>query len=173
MLQPRMGYIANMFCRHDETQTSSYYNWQGAETALVADAGSVAVITGVDGDTTKVKAMEACSEEPFGLIMQEVRKNYDHAYMPWGYIKPHDLGTQMTFVGGPCGVAHLGIHDTNVYDASASGITAGEKLYATASGTLTNASGTGYCATQIAVAMNTLTAAQMTSGRLLRIKLLI
>jgi hypothetical protein len=161
-----------MFCQHDSTQTSTYYNWQGAETALVADGGSVAVISGCDGETTVVARMTACTDVPFGLFMQEVRKAYDHAYVPWGMIKPHDMGTQMTFIGGPVAVAHLGIHDTNVYDAT-NAITAGDSLYPTASGTLSSASGTDSCATAIAVAMNSLTAAELATGRLLRIKLLI
>jgi hypothetical protein len=173
MLQPRSGYNANMFCRHDETQTSTYYNWRGEETALVAEAGNVAVITGCDGETTKVKRMAACTEKPFGLLMQDVRKAYDHAYMPWGYIKPFDLSSQLAFIGGPIAVAHLGVHDTTAYDGQMSGVTAGSLLYPTASGTLTTASGSNNCATAIAVAMNTLTQAQVEMGRMLRIKLLI
>ena len=173
MLLPRSGYNANMFCRHDETQTSSYYNWSGAETLLVADAGSVAVISGCDGETTVVKRMTADTQQPFGLLMQEVRKQYDNAYVKWGYILPSDLGTEMTFVGGPVAVAHLGVHDTNVYTATAGAITAGDPLYPTASGTLSPEAGSNYCDTAIAVAMNSLTEAQLTQGRLLRIKLLI
>ena len=172
MLNPRSGYNADMFCQHDSTQTSTYYNWLGVETALIADAGSVAVITGCDGETTVVKRMEACGEIPFGLLMQEIRKAYDHAYMPWGMIKPHDMGTQMTFAGGPVAVAHLGIHDTNVYDATTA-ISAGDRLYPTASGTLTSVSGSDNCGTFIAIAMNSLTTAELATGRLLRIKLLI
>jgi hypothetical protein len=172
MLNPRSGYNANMFCQHDSSQTSTYYNWRGEETALVADGGSVAVVTGCDGETTIIKRMTSCDEEPFGLLMQEVRKPYDHAYIPWGMIQPNDVGTQMTFIGGPVAVAHMGIHDTNVYDASAA-INAGDRLYPTASGTLTSVSGTGFCGKHIAVAMNTLSTAELATGRLLRIKLLI
>jgi hypothetical protein len=173
MLQPRSGYNSNMFCRHDETQTSSYYNWRGEETNMAADAGNVAVITGCDGETTVIKRMTACTEKPFGLIMQEVLKAYDNAYVPWGYIRPNDLGTKKTFVGGPCAVVHMGVHDTNVYTTVSGGITAGDPLYPTASGTLSKDAGSNECATAIAIAMNTLSEALMEQGRLLRIKLLV
>lgn len=173
MLQSRVGFYSDKFCRHDETQTSSYYNWRSEETMLVADAGNVAVITGCDGETTIVKRMDACTQKPFGLLMQEVRKNYDHAYVPMGYIRPQDLGTQMTFVGGPVAVVHLGIHETNVYTVAVGGITAGDALYPTASGTLSTTSGTNECATSIAVAMQDLSQKEMEYGRLLRFKLLV
>lgn len=176
MFIAREPVLENSFCKHDPTQNTP----MSASTPIVSPQGAVCTIAGCDGETTVVKKMESCDEIPFGFLMQEIRTDYNHEYIPWGGMHPRDVGTQRCFVGDPIGVAHHGIYSTNVYDTDVQ-INAGDFLYASASGTLVKSTGWGYCTTSsgwnhlnpIAVAMNTLTTARLENGRYLHIKLLI
>jgi len=112
--------------------------------------------------------------------MQEIQIQYDRRYVPMQGMMERDKGTMREFVGAPVGVAHHGIYSTNVYDRDVQ-ISAGDLLYATASGTLCKSTGAGYCTASgswnhnnpVAIAMNTLTASRMATGRYLHIKGLI
>jgi len=176
MFIAREPVLENSFCKHSAAQSTP----MNANTPIVSPQGAVATIVGCDGETAVVKKMEACTEVPFGFLMQEIRTEYNHEYLPFGAVMPRDRGTQRCFVGDPIAVAHHGIYSTNVYDADVQ-INAGDFLYASASGTLVKTTGSGYCTSSgswnhnnpIAVAMNTLTTARLTAGRYLHIKLLI
>jgi hypothetical protein len=176
MFIAREPVLENSFCKHDPTQNTP----MNASTPIVSPQGAVCTIVGCDGETAVVKKMESCDEVPFGFLMQEIRTDYNHEYIPWGGMHPRDLGTQRCFVGDPIGVAHHGIYSTNVYDTDVQ-INAGDFLYASASGTLVKSTGGGYCTVSgnwnntnpIAVAMNTLTVPRLENGRYLHIKLLI
>ena len=174
MFIAREPVLENSFCKHDPTQDTPLHS----KTPIVSPQGAVAVITGSDGETAVVKKMESCDEIPFGFLMQEIRTDYNHDYIPCGGRHPRDIGAQRCFVGDPVGVAHHGTYSTNVYDTDVQ-INAGDFLYASASGTLVKSTGWGYCGSgwnhdnPIAVAMNTLTLARLTAGRYLHIKLLI
>jgi hypothetical protein len=174
MFIAREPVLENSFCKHDPTQITP----MNADTPIVSPQGAVATIVGCDGETAVVKKMDSCSQVPFGFLMQEIRTDYNHEYIPWGGMHPRDLGTQRCFVGDPIGVAHHGVYSTNVYDTDVQ-INAGDFLYASASGTLVKSTGWGYCGSgwnnlnPIAVAMNTLTVARLENGRYLHIKLLI
>lgn len=175
MFIAREPVLENSFCKHDTTQNTPL----NSNTPIVCQQGRVAVISGNDGETTVVKGMDSCDQVPFGFLMQEVRTQYLREYIPFGGVMDRDRGTQREFVGGPIGVAHHGIYSTNVYTIQSGDISAGDNLYATASGTLTIMSGEGYCSSgwnssnPIAVAMNTLTPTRQAQGRYLHIKLLI
>ena len=170
MFIAREPVLENMFCRHDSTQSTPI---NPGVSPVVSPQGALCTIAGCDGETTIVKKMTACSQKPFGWLMQEIRTDYNHEYIPFNGMMAKDMGTQKTFVGYPIGVAHLGIYDTNVYNVESGGVTAGADLYPTASGTLSTSSGTGYCATSVAVALNSLSNAEMSAGRYLRIKCLL
>jgi len=89
-----------------------------------------------------------------------------------------DMGSKRIRIGDPVTILHLGLASTTVYDKDYA-IDAGDFLYATASGTLCVASGTGYCDSgwnnlnPVARAINALTLAQMAQGRYLHINCLI
>lgn len=175
MFVTRQDGLENSFCKHDATQTTTI----NANSPIVCQAGRIVTINGCDGETTIVKGMDDCDQVPFGFLMQEVRTQYDREYVPWGGIMARDRGTMREFVGGPVGVAHNGLYSTDVYDNDTA-ITAGDALYATASGTLCVATGLGMCAggtaasgVIVARAMNSLTTTQMGEGRYLHIKALI
>ena len=166
MFIAREPVLENSFCKHDSAQTSTL----SAASPIVCQQGCVVTIAGCDGETTVVRKMTSCDDVPFGFLMQEVRTAYDREYIPWGGIPSRDVGTQRELVGGPVGVAHLGIYSTNVYDTDVA-IHAGDFLYASASGTLVTVSGWGYCTSSgwakdnpVATAMNSLTAAQLVQG---------
>jgi len=170
----RMPGIENSFCKHDATQSTAPV----AASPIVCPQGAVVTVAGCDGETTVVKQMTSCTQVPFGFLMQEIRTEYNHEYIPHGGMKASDWGRQMTFIGAPVGVAHHGIASTNVYDTDVQ-VNAGDFLYASASGTLVVSGGWGYCDSgwnnlnPIAVAMNTLTTTRLSQGRYLHIKLLI
>jgi hypothetical protein len=175
MLIKRFPGLENSFCKHDATQSTP----PNAASPIVCEQGVVVTATDCDGETTVVKQMDSCSQVPFGLLMQHIRTEYNHEYVPQGGMMKRDLGTQTTFVGAPVAVAHHGIWSTNVYDTDVA-ISAGDFLYASASGTLVKSTGWGVCASgnwsgenPVAVALNTLTTARMALGRYLHIKLLI
>jgi hypothetical protein len=174
MFIARQPLLENSFCKHDITQNSSYVDGS----PIVCPQGAVVTVVGCDGETTVVKMMDSCDQVPFGFLMQEIRKYYDREYVPFQGRLPRHQGTQQEFIGGPVGVAHGGLWSTNVYDTDYA-ITAGDQLYASASGTLCTASGAGYCqsgvnnTTPVAIAMNTLTVARLRQGRQLHIKALI
>lgn len=170
MFIAREDVLANMFCRHDTSQSTPM---NPGVSPVVCPQGALCTIAGCDGETTIVKMMTACTDKPFGWLLQEVRTAYNNEYIPFGGMMAKDMGTQKTFVGWPIGVAHLGIYDTNVYNIETNGVTAGADLFPTASGTISTQSGTGYCAIPVAVAMNTLSNFDQAAGRYLRIKCLL
>lgn len=169
----RQMQLANGFCKHDATQTTSFK--EGSP--IVCPAGVVVTITGNDGEVAVVKKITACTQEPFGFLMNEIINQYDRYYVPWGAKLPRDVLRE--FVGSPVTVVHGGLWSTTVYDNDTQ-ITAGAKLYATASGTLCVSTGAGMCAsgtalynTPVAIAMNTLTTTRLAQGRQLHFKALI
>jgi len=175
MFVTRQDGLENSFCKHDSTQSTTL----NSNTPIVCQAGRIVAISGCDGETTVVKGMDDCDQVPFGFLMQEVRTQYHREYVPWGGVMDRDRGTMREFVGGPVGVAHNGIYSTDVYDNDTA-ITAGDILYATASGTLCISTGAGMCASgtyayshPVAIAMNSLTTTRMGEGRYLHLKSLI
>jgi hypothetical protein len=174
MFIARQPVLENSFCKHDASQVTPLV----PGSPIVCPQGAVVTIAGCDGETTVVKKMTSCDQVPFGFLMNEIRLQYDREYVPWMGRLPRHQGTQMEFVGAPVGVAHGGLWSTNVYDTDVQ-ITAGQLLYATASGTLATASGGGYCQNgrnntgAVAVAMNTLTLSRLHQGRQLHILALI
>lgn len=175
MFVTRQDGLENSFCKHDSTHTTVITTGS----PIVAQAGAVLYISGNDGETAVVRPISDCDQIPFGFLMQEVISDYDRRYVPWGGVMDRDRGTMREFVGGPVGVAHNGIYSTDVYDTDTQ-IDAGEYLYATASGTLCVADGSGMCTsgtklyeTPVGVAMNTLTTTRMGQGRYLHFKALI
>ena len=174
MFIARQPLLENSFCKHDSSQVTPYV----ANSPIVCPQGAVVCISDCDGETTVVKMMESCSDVPFGFLMNEIRLQYQREYVPWMGRLPRHQGTQMEFVGAPVGVAHGGLWSTNVYDTDTE-ITAGAKLYATASGTLCVDGGDGACpsgvnsTTPVAIAMNTLTTTRLSQGRQLHILALI
>ena len=170
----RQDVLENSFCKHDATQNTP----RNPLSPTVCPAGAIVTISNCDGETAVVKWMDSGSQVPFGFLMQEVRTQYVREYVPAQGMMERDKGTMREFVGGPVGVAHHGVYSTNVYDQDVQ-ITAGDLLYATASGTLCNSSGAGYVGSgynhnnPVAIAMNTLTMARMNQNRYLHIKALI
>jgi hypothetical protein len=157
---PREPVLQDQFCLHDSTGSA-------------AAAGDVVYLS---GDQTVVP-VSGSGNEPFGFLLQTVKA--EMTGLPAGYRMASDLGSSDAFIGDPVGVAHLGIYDTTTYvlDANKTTFTAGEKLYADittahlVNGTTGTVAGVGSPA--IAIAMNSLSAAAVTAGSLLRVKLLI
>jgi hypothetical protein len=175
MLTARQPVLENSFCKHDRTQTTPFV----PGSPVILPAGVVVTVAGCDGETTVVKGMTACSQRPFGLLMQEIISEYDRRYISWHGMHPRDVGTTREFPGGPVAVAHGGLWSTTVYDTDVQ-INAGDVLYASASGTLVKSTGWGMCAggtvasgVPVAIAMNTRTTTQAAAGRQLHILLLI
>lgn len=157
---PRDPVVQNQFLKHDSASG-------------VAVAGEIVYLS---GDQT-VAPVSGTGNEPYGFLLQAVKTEISG--LPTGYRTPADLGSSDAFVGDPVGVAHLGIYDTTAYvlDANKTTFTAGEKLYADVTtaklvnGTTGSVAGAGSPA--VAIAQNSLSAAAVTAGALLRVKLLI
>lgn len=153
---PRDPVVQNQFLVHDSSQGT------GVETA-----GCVVHLSGDE----KVACVSGTGVVPYGFLMQNVKA--ESSAHPTGFRLPGDLGSSDAFTGDPVGVAHLGIYDTTHYD-TASTYTAGGQLTVAANGKVTpSGSGQEVLATVVAVAQNTLGAADVAAGKNLRIKLLI
>lgn len=153
---PRDPVMQNQFLVHDST-------W-----ANTATAGAVVSLT---GDELVAPTSGSPGGDPYGFLMQNVKA--ESSAHPTGFRLPGDLGSSDAFTGDPVGVAHLGVYDTTHYD-TAETYTAGDVLTVAAGGAVTPAgSGQEVNSTEVAIAQNTLSAAMVAAGELLRIKLLI
>lgn len=168
---PRDPVNQNQFLVHDTSQGD------GTESA-----GAVVYLSG----SNLVAVVSGTTSLPYGFLMQNVKA--ESSAHPTGFRLPGDLGSSDAFSGDPVAVAHGGIYETTHYNTAAT-YTAGGKL-----GVLTLAAGGGGRVTPlatnsigfgaingvddestdvVAVAQNSLTAAQVAAGEKLRIKLLI
>ncbi len=161
---PRDPVVQNQFLVHDSAEGSTL------------TAGCVVFLS----DDQKVACVSGTDSTPYGFIMQGVKA--ESSAHPTGFRLPGDLGSSDAFTGDPVAVAHLGLYDTTTYVAGLV-YTAGDYLGVNSAGELLPASEGAVIAfddnngqlvhDEVAVAQNTLTAAQSTAGNNLRIKLLI
>lgn len=160
---PRDPVLQNQYLVHDTSKGD------GTESA-----GAVVYLSG----NQLVAVVSGVGNTPYGFLMQNVKA--ESSAHPTGFRLPGDLGSSDAFSGDPVAVAHLGIYDTTYYDTTAT-YTAGSKLGVTSAGRVTpigggldfTAAGTDVSDNSVAVAQNSLTAAQVAAGEKLRIKLLI
>ena len=154
---PRDPVVQNQFLVHDTSQGDG----------TTSTAGCVVHLSGDE----KVACVSGTGVVPYGFLMQNVKA--ESSAHPTGFRLPGDLGSSDAFSGDPVGVAHLGIYDTTHY-ATSETYTAGNNLTVAADGAVTPSGyGSEVFARIVAVAQNTLTAAQVAAGANLRIKLLI
>lgn len=124
-------------------------------------------------DRTVDTVSTASSDVVLGWLMQQVKDDYSD--VPSGFRFRGDLGSSDAFVGDPVAVA-MGpgaIYETDQYvDEGSNGISYGTLLYVDNDGKLsdTNADTAGAAS---AMALNTLTAAECTAGKMLLIKSLV
>ncbi len=161
---PRDPVMQNQFLTHDTGNGNT-----------TATAGCVIVLTGDE----LVQCVSGTSEgEPYGFLMQNIKA--ESSAHPTGFRLPGDLGSSDAFTGDPVAVAHFGIYDTTYYNTDQTSYTAGQNLSVDSEGKVTFdqdvqnfSSFTTVGADVVAVAQNSLTAAQIAAGEKLRIKLLI
>jgi len=127
----------------------------------------------ISGDREVDTIATASSQTPVGWLMQKVKDPYTD--FPAGFMLRGDIGSSDAFAGDPVGIAAGpgAVYETDQYvDEAGDGIDAGTLLYPDDDGKLSdsNADSAGAAA---AVAMNSLTAAQCTAGKLLMIKALV
>lgn len=156
-----------------ENQFSSF-NASSAEVLPVA-AG---VLVKIVGETSDGRALvdvvsDASADTVYGWLMQKVRA--ESSELPPGYRFRSDMGSSDAFLGDPVAVAHGpgAVYETDQYvDEGADGIAAGTLLYCDDDGKLsdTNADSAPAAA---AIALQSLTAAEATAGKMLRIKALV
>lgn len=124
-------------------------------------------------DRTVDTVATASSDVVLGWLMQKVKDEYTD--FPSGFRLRGDLGSSDAFAGDPVAVA-MGpgaIYETDQYvDEGSNGIAYGTLLYVDNDGKLsdTNADTAGAAS---AMALNTLTAAECTAGKMLLIKALV
>lgn len=159
---PRDPVNQNQFLVHDSSEGDGTES-AGCVVYLSGD-GLVACVSGTQG-------------EPYGFLMQNVKA--ESSAHPTGFRLPGDLGSSDAFTGDPVAVAHFGIYETTYYNLSDT-YTAGDNLSVDTTGRVTQATDIVNFSTfttvgpdVVAVAQNTLTAAQVAAGDKLRIKLLI
>jgi len=162
--QVRHPLVENQFSSFDATSS---------ETLPVA-AGKLVKIVGEtsDGRVLVDVVSDASADTVYGWLMQKVKE--ESSEMPPGFRFRSDMGSSDAFLGDPVGVA-MGpgaVYETDQYvDNGADGIAAGTLLYCDDDGKVedTNADS----GPLVAVAMSTLTAADVTNGKMLRIKALL
>lgn len=153
---PRDPVVQNQFLTHDSTAGTT------------ATAGAV---VGLSGDELVEVISSGTTSSPYGFLMQNVKA--ESSAHPTGFRLPGDLGSSDAFTGDPVAVAHLGLYDTTHYDTNST-FTAGDDLGVMQDGKVTVTGSTlDLGQGTVAVAQNTLTAAQVAAGERLRIKLLI
>jgi hypothetical protein len=156
-----------------ENQFSSFDGSSAEATPI-----SAGVLVKIVGETADGRALvdvvsDASADVIYGWLMQKVR--VESSELPPGYRFRSDQGSSDAFMGDPVGIAHGAgaIYETDQYvDEGADGIAAGTMLYCDDDGKLsdTNADSAPAAAAQ---AMQSLTAAEATAGKMLRIKALI
>lgn len=156
---PRDPVVQNQFLVHDTSQGDGTES-AGCVVWLSGDQKVACVSGSTSGNTNK----------PYGFLMQNVKA--ESSAHPTGFRLPGDLGSSDAFTGDPVAVAHLGLYDTTFYNTAAT-YTAGDDLSTAAGGRVTPTGVNEVNSTVVAVAQNTLTAAQVAAGDKLRIKLLI
>jgi hypothetical protein len=156
-----------------ENQFSSFDSTSSESTPIAAG-----VLVKIVGETSDGRALvdvidDASADTAYGWLMQKVR--VESSELPPGYRFRSDMGSSDAFMGDPVGVA-MGpgaIYETDQYvDEGADGIAVGTLLYCDDDGKLsdTNADSAPAAA---AIAMQSLTIAEATAGKMLRIKALI
>jgi hypothetical protein len=160
--------------RHDvvENQFCSF-NSASAETLPIA-AGTLVYVMGEtsDGRALVDVVTDASAQTALGFLMQEIKA--ESSELPPNFRFRSDMGASHAYLGDPVGVAHGtgAIYETDVYvDNGANGITAGDTLYIDDDGKLEDTQTDSGSAA--AIALQTLTAAEMAAGKLLRIKALL
>jgi hypothetical protein len=164
---PRDPVVQNQFLAHDSSKGTT------------ATAGSVVSLSGDE----LVEVVSGTNTLPYGFLMQSVKA--ESSAHPTGFRLPGDLGSSDAFTGDPVAVAHLGLYDTTHYN-TATTYAAGDllgvlndgsgKVTVLAVNSLDFAAKNGFddaAANVVAVAQNTLSAAAVSAGLKLRIKLLI
>lgn len=151
---PRDPVVQNQFLAHNSAASTT-------ETA-----GSVVRLSGNE----LVSVVSGAGDVPYGFLMQNVKA--ESSAHPTGFRLPGDLGSSDAFTGDPVAVAHLGLYDTTYYN-TATTYTAGVSLTTAAGGRVTPTGVNQVNTTVVAVAQNTLSAADVAAGRKLRIKLLL
>jgi len=159
-LIPRHPVSQNVLCKHDESSGT-------------AEAGAVVYLSG----DNKVARVTASGNVPYAMLFQPVRANL--AGLPANFEFPGEIGTSVARAGDPVLLYHKGIFETDHYTLSG-GVSAGASLYALADGSVDAgklcASGTvaldaaGNDAI-VAVAQESLSAAEAAVGKALKIKL--
>ncbi len=159
--QVRHPVVENQFCSFNLTSTA-------------ADAAALHRRPGRRGETVDGRAnvdliTSASADTPIGFLMQKIKK--ESTDFPPGFRFRSDMGSSDAYLGDPVGVAagRGAVYETDQYnDVGADGITAGTKLYCDNSGKLADTN-VNSAADYSAIAMNTLTATQVTAGVMLRI----
>lgn len=156
--------VENQYCTFN---ASSSENLPVAAGVLVKIVGETS-----DGRAIVDVVSTAASDQVFGWLMQKVKAEY--STFPPNFRLRGDLGSTDAFLGDPVGVA-MGagaVYETDQYvDNGADGISAGTLLYLDDDGKLEDSQTDS--GPLVAIAMNTLTTAQVTAGALLRIKALV
>lgn len=114
----------------------------------------------------------ASSQTPLGWLLQRVKKAYTE--MPSYFLMRSDLGSSDAFLGDPVGIGqgHGAVYETDQYvDESSNGIAYGTILYSDNDGKLSDSDADS--GTAVAIALNSLSAAECTAGEMLLIKALI
>lgn len=163
-LQVRHPLTENQFCSFDPDTGES----------LPIPAGRLVKVTGVtsDGRTVVDLVSDAANDQVFGWLMQKVKA--ESSELPPGFRFRSDMGSSDAFSGDPVAIAqgNGAVYETDQYvDNGSDGISAGTLLYCDDDGKLEDTQTDS--GDLVAIAMNTLTAADVTNGKMLRIKALV
>jgi hypothetical protein len=163
-----------MFLLRHPAQEVQFFKFTSSptETRPIA-AGRLVRLVGDRTVDTVGDASEA-THRPIGWLMQLVKDPYTD--FPSGFLMRGDHGSSDAFVGDPVGVAcgHGAIYETDQYvDEASDGIAYGTLLYPDDDGKLSDSDADSANIGAVAVALNTLSAAEAAAGEMLLIQALI
>lgn len=155
-----------------ENQFSSF-DASTSESVPIA-AGKLVKIVGETNDSRALVDVitDAQNDQVYGWLMQKVRE--ESSELPPGYRFKSDMGSSDAFLGDPVGIAQGrgAVYETDQYvDNGSNGIAAGTKLYCDDDGKIEDTNNDS--GDLVAIALNSLTAAEAAAGKMLRIEALV
>jgi hypothetical protein len=162
--QLRHPIVENQYSSFDEDSSESFPVAAGTIVKIVGETS--------DGRALVDVVTDAQNDEAYGWLMQKVKE--ESAELPPGFRFKSDMGSSDAFKGDPVGVA-MGpgaVYETDQYvDNGTDGITAGDALYLDDDGKIEDTQTDA--GPKVAIAMQTLTAAETAAGKMLRIRSLL
>lgn len=160
-----------MFLLRHPAQEVQFFKFTSSPTETrPIDAGRLVRLV-EDREVDTISDASVATQIPIGWLMQKIKDPYTD--FPQGFLMRGDHGSSDAFVGDPVGVAcgPGAIYETDQYvDEGLDGIAYNTLLYPDDDGKLSDTDADSASGGAVAIALNTLTAAECAAGAMLLIK---